>query len=115
MKRKLFTLFLLLACAPTVFAQEYRKSFLETLFDTDTTYIEPQHYDWTVMGQGSYVFDRVSMDFGDGGQQTTNIDNIMVADQRESNVEGIFNLSGQRLSAPQNGINIINGKKVVVK
>ena len=57
----------------------------------------------------------VVMDFGDGGQQTTNIDNIMVADQRESNVEGIFNLSGQRLSAPQKGINIINGKKVVVK
>ena len=66
MKRKLMTLFLLLACALTSFAQEYRKSLLETLFETDTTYIEPQHYDWTVMGQGSFVFDRVSMDFGDG-------------------------------------------------
>ena len=74
MKRKLFTLFLLLACAPTVFAQEYRKSFLETLFDTDTTYIEPQHYDWTVMGQGSYVFDRVSMDFGDGDKMVLSSD-----------------------------------------
>ena len=74
MKRKLFTLFLLLACAPTIFAQEYRKSFLETLFDTDTTYIEPQHYDWTVMGQGSYVFDRVSMDFGDGDKMVLSSD-----------------------------------------
>ena len=27
----------------------------------------------------------------------------------------IFNLSGQRLSAPQKGMNIINGKKVVIK
>jgi hypothetical protein len=27
----------------------------------------------------------------------------------------IFNLSGQRLNAPQKGINIINGRKVVIK
>jgi hypothetical protein len=27
----------------------------------------------------------------------------------------IYNLSGQRLSAPQKGINIINGRKVVIK
>jgi len=27
----------------------------------------------------------------------------------------IYNLRGQRLAAPQKGINIINGKKVVVK
>ena len=30
-------------------------------------------------------------------------------------VESIFDLSGRRLSQPQRGINIINGKKVVVK
>lgn len=29
--------------------------------------------------------------------------------------QGIYNLSGQRLSAPQKGLNIINGKKVLVK
>ncbi len=29
--------------------------------------------------------------------------------------EGVFNLSGQRLSAPRKGLNIINGKKVLVK
>lgn len=57
---------LLSVCASVVMAQEHRKSFFESLFYTDTTYIEPQHYNWTVMGQGSYVYDRVSMDFGDG-------------------------------------------------
>lgn len=30
-------------------------------------------------------------------------------------VEGIYNLAGQKLSAPQKGINIINGKKYIVK
>ena len=30
-------------------------------------------------------------------------------------VKGIFNLAGQRLTAPQQGINIIDGKKVLVK
>ena len=55
------------------------------------------------------------MDFGESEQTTTYIDNITVEDNRESQVEGIFNLNGQRLDAPQKGINIINGKKVVIK
>ena len=55
------------------------------------------------------------MDFGEGEQTTTYIDNITVEDNHESQVEGIFNLNGQRLNAPQKGINIINGKKVVIK
>ena len=55
------------------------------------------------------------MDFGEGEQTTTYIDNITVEDNRESHVEGIFNLNGQRLDAPQKGINIINGRKVVIK
>lgn len=55
------------------------------------------------------------MDFGEGEQITTYIDNITVDCNRGSGVEGIFNLSGQRLSAPQKGINIINGRKVVIK
>lgn len=58
---------------------------------------------------------QIVMDFGDGDQQTTYIDGITVDGNRGSGVEGIFNLSGQRLSAPQKGINIINGKKVVIK
>jgi len=57
------------------------------------------------------------IDFGNGEQTTTYIDDIKVDGSRESNmqVEGIFNLNGQRLAAPQKGINIINGKKVLIK
>ena len=57
----------------------------------------------------SHTFDIASarefvLDFGDGDQQTTYIDGITVDGNRGSGVEGIFNLSGQRLSAPQKGI-----------
>ena len=38
----------------------------------------------------------------------------VVADGIEENVP-IYNLSGQRLSTPKKGINIIDGKKVIVK
>ena len=31
------------------------------------------------------------------------------------NLKSIYNLSGQRLKAPQKGINIINGRKVLVR
>ena len=55
------------------------------------------------------------MDFGEGEQTTTYIDDVKTDDNRESQVEGIFNLNGQRLDAPQKGINIINGRKVVIK
>ena len=61
----------------------------------------------------------ITMDFGDDEQTTTYIDNIMMEDEdgesSENTVQGIFNLAGQRLSAPQKGVNIINGKKVVIK
>lgn len=57
---------------------------------------------------------QIVMDFGDGDQQTTYIDGITVDGNRGSSAEGIFNLNGQRLSAPQKGINIVNGKKVLV-
>jgi len=68
----------------------------------------------------SHTFDIASarefvLDFGEGEQTTTYIDNITVEDNRESQVEGIFNLNGQRLDAPQKGINIINSRKVVIK
>ena len=60
----------------------------------------------------------IVMDFGGDEQTTTYIDTIEVDDEGESDVKGmkgIFNLRGQRLSVPQKGINIINGKKVVIK
>ena len=58
----------------------------------------------------------ITIDLGDGNQETTYIENITVEDNdRESYMEGIFTLDGQRLDAPRKGINIINGKKVVIK
>lgn len=56
----------------------------------------------------------ITLDFGDE-QTTTYIEDIRVNDSRETNVKGIFNLNGQRLDAPRKGLNIINGKKVMVK
>ena len=47
---------------------------------------------------------------------TTDIKNVKVNRYRETHVDSrIYNLSGQRLSKPQKGINIINGKKVIMK
>ena len=43
-------------------------------------------------------------------------DGILTVDAEGNIVEGaIYNLAGQRISAPQKGVNIINGKKVLVK
>lgn len=44
--------------------------------------------------------------------ESTSIDSITV---NAATSDVIYNLYGQRLSAPQKGINIINGKKVVIK
>jgi len=57
---------------------------------------------------------QIVMDFGDGDQQTTYIDAIEVERSCDRSAEGVFNLNGQRLSAPQKGINIVNGKKVLI-
>lgn len=58
----------------------------------------------------------ITVELGDGNQETIYIENITVEDNdRENYMEGIFTLDGQRLSAPRKGINIINGKKVVIK
>lgn len=42
----------------------------------------------------------------------TGIENV---ESEESKVRGIFNMAGQQLSEPQKGLNIINGKKVLVQ
>lgn len=54
------------------------------------------------------------MGFGYDDEETTSIQTISVS--RENQNDGpIYNLNGQRLNAPQKGINIINGKKFVIK
>ena len=56
-----------------------------------------------------------TLDFGGGEQISTSIENVETDGLRQNTIEGIFNLNGQRLDAPQKGINIINGRKVVIK
>ena len=49
-----------------------------------------------------------------GGGETTDIEEVEMEPARPVQ-QGIYNLAGQRLEVPQKGINIINGKKVVIK
>ena len=49
------------------------------------------------------------------GSTNTAIDDVEVQPQETKANDGIFSLSGQRLTTPHKGINIINGKKVVIK
>ena len=85
---------------------------------------KPSKQMWVYATRGYFTYTKksgidltrsIKMDLGDGNLETTYIDDITVEDNRESQVEGIFNLNGQRLDAPQKGINIINGRKVVIK
>ena len=52
------------------------------------------------------------MGFDDG--VITGIKTLNVKGDSQDNAP-IYNLSGQRLSAPQKGVNIVNGKKILVK
>lgn len=53
------------------------------------------------------------MSFDDGGE-TTSIKTVNVTPGNQDDAP-VYNLNGQRLSAPQKGINIVNGKKVIIK
>ena len=52
------------------------------------------------------------MSFDD--EETTSIQTINVTPNSQQDAP-VYNLNGQRLSAPQKGINIVNGKKVIIK
>ena len=45
-------------------------------------------------------------------EKTTAIEDVMVDDSKNA---AVYSLSGQKLSKPQKGINVVNGRKVVVK
>ena len=57
----------------------------------------------------------ITLSFDGDGDATPINDAIRDDINRERFAEGIFTLDGQRLDAPRKGINIINGKKVVIK
>ena len=51
----------------------------------------------------------------DDEEISTSINMVKGSGVQSQNSDTFFNLNGQRLSAPQKGINIVNGKKVLVK
>jgi hypothetical protein len=53
------------------------------------------------------IFDDETLGINDASLLNGNAEGI--------NGKTIYNLSGQRIAAPQKGINIVNGKKVLVK
>lgn len=55
----------------------------------------------------------IVMGFNDG--ETTSIKVVKGSEVKAQGADTYYNLNGQRLSAPQKGINIVNGKKVFVK
>ena len=62
----------------------------------------PVQGDWVMFGYDTQVMDEL----------ITGVDNV---NANLNPNEGIFNLAGQRLSKMQKGINIVGGKKVLVK
>jgi len=58
----------------------------------------------------------IVMDFGDGEQTTTRIENVNVENStRGIDLDGIFDLQGRRVENPTKGLYIVNGRKVVIK
>ena len=56
----------------------------------------------------TYYFDNISFIIN----PTTGIGDVMADDSKNA---AVYSLSGQKLSKPKKGINIVNGRKVVVK
>ena len=56
----------------------------------------------------------IVMDF-DGDEMTTSIQTLDANGAKQDDNGAVYNLNGQRLSAPQKGLNIVNGKKVIIK
>jgi hypothetical protein len=56
---------------------------------------------------------QIVLGFGDG--ETTSINVLQGSGFKVQGSDTYYNLNGQRLSAPQKGINIVNGKKMLVK
>lgn len=64
MLKRYFLFIIFMLSVTGSFADNWFTRFLGKLGETDTTYIEPQHYPSTLMLQNSYVFDRISLKDG---------------------------------------------------
>ena len=67
-------------------------------------------------GSGIAMAQEIVMDFGDGEQTTTRIENVNVeSSTRGIDLDGIFDLQGRRVENPTKGLYIVNGRKVLIK
>ena len=74
--------------------------------DGSTNYVTANHAYLTADGTGAGILD---IDFGGvTGITNTNCTN-------DTNIGGVYNLTGQRVSQPTKGMYIVNGKKVMIK
>ena len=70
------------------------------------------HLDFDAVGGGGGHVKTFVLNFGDENDNETTV-NSHLSTVNSSNAGAVYNLSGQRLSKLQKGINIINGKKVL--
>ena len=57
--------------------------------------------------------DKVGLNFGDIDETITGIERV--PEVQDGSEATIYNLAGQRLGKTQKGINIVNGKKILIK
>ena len=60
------------------------------------------------------IFDNWQL-FYTGDDLPNSIKDVFASENNNAVINGIYNLAGQKLAAPQKGLNIINGKKVYIK
>ncbi len=78
-----------------------------------TAYPSPDGQDIKIVSD--HILPQQEIQFDANIESTDSITKVPTFLKEKSDVNTIFNLSGQQLSQPQKGINIINGRKVVVK
>lgn len=96
----------------TIITESGLKGFKLSDFEMDPTYLL-NNSEFCLSGYNASGKVHVNAVYFVPGNGTTTAINGISQKSNDSNV--IFNLKGQRLSQPAKGINIINGKKVVIK
>jgi hypothetical protein len=96
---------------------DFSRGYFEMTFDENT--LTQVQTDGLIVSGCHYTADKVTLiRCGQGinprNSQSTGLYNVNVF-EKMTNDNVFYNLAGQRFSTPQKGINIINGKKIVVK
>ena len=92
--------------------QDFEKGYYEMTLDENT--LAQVKADGLIVTGKNYTANRVAL-IKNSQSQNTNIYNVNVFQKMAADNMYYYNLGGQRFSTPQKGINIINGKKIVVK